>query len=499
MAEARKPQVSDDPVAATPPSGLPRRAGRRPPPRLALPFGVIGIVVGCLVAWRSALHTGVFDDTFWHWASGKWMLDHHQVMSSDIYSYTVHGHSWITPEWGYGVLLAEAVRLIGPVAFWLLSAGLASLTVLAVAVRCRLLGAGWTWTGLLSLETGVAVTIALDDRPQMFSYLFLALLLLVLSLARRRPGWLYSVPPLFAVWANIHGSFPLGLGILALELVAAVVPIRVGRVTMPDPLPTRPVLLTLAASAVATLVNPFGPRVYESALGVTFNAGIRQLIEEWQSPDFHNMAMLGVVILPVAVTVAYLAFSRAEVPALELALAGFLLVSTLEAVRFIPYFAIAWCALAARCSPLPEERVRPSLAVWPLLGILGFSLLQGPWWPAGTPAASVPVRAVRYLEHRPGRVFSTYLWNDYLDYVGIPVFVDGRTELYTSGPELRQYLALNELTTAPDPVLRSYDVRYVLWPTHSALSLYLEKDVAWKVVWRSPQALVFRYVGSHNP
>ena len=121
-------------------------------------------------------------------------------------------------------------------------------------------------------------------------------------------------------------------------------------------------------------------------------------------------------------------------PALELVLAGFLLVSTLQAVRFLPYFAIAWCALAARCSPLPEERIRPTLLVWPLLAVLGLSLLQGPWWPAGTPAASVPVRAVHYLEHQPGRVFSTYLWNDYLDYVGIPVFVDGRTELYTSGP-----------------------------------------------------------------
>jgi hypothetical protein len=486
--------IDRDAIPAAP--GVPgdTRSRRRRLPG-ALPVGIIGVVAGCLIAWRSALHNGVFDDTYWHWATGNWMLDHHRVLNHDIYSYTVAGHSWITPEWGYGVLLAESVRLVGPVAFWLLSAGLASLTVIAVAVRSRLVGAGWTWTGLLCVEVGVALTLSLDDRPQMVSYFFLALLLLMLFLARRRPGWLYAVPVLFVLWANMHGSFLLGLGVLVLEVVTSLVRRPMGRVVVPHPLPTRPALVTLGVSAVATLVNPFGPGVYSSALGVTFNSTIRQLIEEWQSPNFHDVAILAVVVLPVAITVAYLAFSRGDVPALELVLAGFLLVSTLDAVRFLPYFAIAWCALAARCSPLRREVVRPTVLVWPLMAVLGLSLLQGPWWPAGTPAASVPVRAVQYLEHQHGRVFSTYLWNDYLDYVGIRVFVDGRTELYTSTPVLKQYLEVDELTTNPDPILRDYRVEYVLWPTKSALSLYLVEDRNWRVVWRSSQAVVLHYVG----
>src|ERR1700691_5165349 len=189
-----------DPVDRPAPAPQPPRpSGRRKSPwhRLALPIGVVGIAVGCLIPWRDALHRGVFDDTFWHRAAGVWMLDHHRVMNTDVFSYTVFGERWITPEWGYDVVLAQAVRSIGPVAFWLLSAGLASLTVLAVAVRSRLVGAGWTWTGLLCVETGVAVYLALADPPQMVSYFFLALLLLMLTLARRHRGWLYAVPVLF--------------------------------------------------------------------------------------------------------------------------------------------------------------------------------------------------------------------------------------------------------------------------------------------------------------
>ena len=103
-------------------------------------------------------------------------------------------------------------------------------------------------------------------------------------------------------------------------------------------------------------------------------------------------------------------------------------------------------------------------------------MLQGPWYPAGKPATSVPVAAVAYLEHHPGRVFSTYLWNDYLDWVGRPVFVDGRTELYTGDGVLATYLAVDELDDRPRPVLHSYHVRYVLWPPGQALSVYLGHD-----------------------
>jgi hypothetical protein len=375
------------PSGGATPSPTPRTARRhvRPPRwrRGALPIGVVGIAVGCLLPWRDALHRGVFDDTFWHRAAGVWMLDHHRVMNTDVFSYTALGDRWITPEWGYDVVLAQAVRSIGPVAFWLLSAGLAVLTVLAVALRCRLVGAGWTWTGLLCIETGAAVTLFLDDRPQMFSYFFLALLLLLLTLARQRRGWLlWPVPLLFVLWANLHGSFLLGLAILFLEVLASVLRRGFGRLSVSDPIPVAPMVATFVASGLATLVNPFGIGVYSSALGITFNQEVRRLIQEWQSPDFHDPSTLAVIMVPVAVTAAFLVFSTRDVPAVEGLLAAFLLVSSLDAVRFIPYFAIAWCALAASCPPVEHENLRPNLIVWPLLAVLGVSFLQGPYYPA---------------------------------------------------------------------------------------------------------------------
>ncbi len=61
---------------------------------------------------------------------------------------------------------------------------------------------------------------------------------------------------------------------------------------------------------------------------------------------------------------------------------------------------------------------------------------------------------------------------------------------------LDQYLAIDGLTRDPDRILSRYRVDYVLWPTDSALSVYLGHDPAWRLIRRSRVSLVFRRVGT---
>lgn len=82
-----------------------------------------------MAIWRHTLHAGIFDDTFWALANERWMLDHHRVMTRDIFSYAVHGHPWITPEYGYDLVLAGGVQMLGAGWFWFLRGGLATLAV----------------------------------------------------------------------------------------------------------------------------------------------------------------------------------------------------------------------------------------------------------------------------------------------------------------------------------------------------------------------------------
>ena len=86
-----------------------------------------------------------------------------------------------------------------------------------------------------------------------------------------------------------------------------------------------------------------------------------------------------------------------------------------------------------------------------------------------------PVAATKFLKHQSGRVFTTYWWGDYMIYEGIPVFVDGRTDMYFGTDILETYVNVASLVIDPDPVFKRWDIRWVLWNTGTALSVYLSQ------------------------
>ena len=478
------------------------RVPRRPLFRVLRLHPALIVVAGaCAALFHQAMHAGLAGDVFYQVATGRWMLAHHAVIRHDVFSYTVAGRPWLAEEWGFEVLLAWLVSHVGAVSYWLVSAGACAGAVLLGAARWRRTGTGWLWTAALSVLAAAGLSVGLNPRPQDLSYLLFATLLLLLTLARQRVGWLAAVPPLLLLWANVHGSFLLGLGVLALELAWSVLPPLRGRFRVSRPLPRKATALTLAASSAATLVNPHGPGLITYAFHVSTSSQLGSLIGEWQSPDFHSLLLLAVVIGPVLLLVGLLALTETVFALEDVALGCLLLLATLHANRFTPYFVLAACAVLARWSPLRRETLRPTLVTLPLAVVVAAALVVGPHVPAGAPqlaggSMSTPVAATDFLEHQTGRVFTTYWWSDYLIYEHVPVFVDGRTDLYFGTDVLSTYIGVSDLTVDPDTVFGRWDVRWVMWDKGDALTTYLAHDPHWRVELKAGDAVVFEHLGT---
>jgi len=503
--------VSTEKDVAASPKGRRRRVSR-----FALHPGWIVVAGSCALLVRATVHSGLNTDVFWQLASGNWMLSHHAVIRADVFSYTVRGHPWVSEEWGFQVLLAWMVRHIGNVSYWLVSGGACVMALVASVVRWRRQGAGGLWTAALSIPTAVALFLGLAPRPQDLSYLLFALELLLLTLSRRQRGWLIGLPLLFLLWSNLHGSFVLGLGVLVLELsLAALVAIRAkvtaraglheplegarerrSHLQVSQPLRVLDASVLLVTCSLATLVNPHGVGLWSYVVRVT-GASQLNIIEEWQSPNFHSVIVLIAIALPALAAVAILATGRVRTELLDLVVWVGLFIATLHAIRFAPYLAIAFGGLAAPWELGRRETIHPTWLTWPASVAICLALLAGGHLPAGTlEPGGVPIAATDWLSHRSGRVFSTYAWNDYLISRDIPVFVDGRTDLYFGTGLLGTYVGVSQLTVAPDPVLRHWQVRWVLWPTHSALSNYLAEDPHWHLVHRFKTGEVFERIGA---
>ncbi len=64
----------------------------------------------CLHPAASVLNDG---DTYWHVATGHWILAHRPVPPTDPFSFTALGHPWVTHEWLSQVLMALAYAAAG--------------------------------------------------------------------------------------------------------------------------------------------------------------------------------------------------------------------------------------------------------------------------------------------------------------------------------------------------------------------------------------------------
>jgi hypothetical protein len=339
-----------------------------------------------------------------------------------------------------------------------------------------------------------------SPRPQDLSYVFFAVLLLVLTLARQRLWWLVAAPPLLVVWANLHGSFLLGLGVLVLELLLSLLPSLPGRLTW-QKLPPKAMAVTVVAGLCATFVNPHGPGLLSYSYHVSSSSELTSFIAEWQSPNFHSLFLMALIAGPLLLFVALLAFTGTSFALDDVVLGCVMLLATLHAARFMPYFVLAMCSVLSRWSPIKTETIRPSLLTLPVAAVVCLIFLAGPHTAANTPTKGdgtlgTPVAATAFLKHQTGRVFTTYWWSDYLIYEDIPVFVDGRTDVYFGSGILETYVNVSDVSIDPDPVFRHWDVRWVMWNKGTTLAVYLAHDSAWKTVYKAGDAVVFEHVGS---
>jgi len=192
-------------------------------------------------------------------------------MDREVFSFTAFGRAWTNVHWLFQAILFASWKAGG-------YAGVIALRSAVLLATANLLLA-WLWrrTGGRPLETATFALLglslylprALNARGHVFSYLFLLLLLFGLDrFARGGRGVAVLLPALCVLWANVHGvEYPVVLAVIAVHALAALAP-HLGRTVgdvMGDRAAARWVLLA-AGCAAAFAVNPFGARIYRTAL-----------------------------------------------------------------------------------------------------------------------------------------------------------------------------------------------------------------------------------------
>ena len=191
----------------------PRRSCLRPRPPGPADCRSRRLVAVLLIPAALGSSATIFNDgdVSWHIATGQWILDHRAIPHTDPFSFTWAGKPWVPIEWLAEVMLAGAYRL----------AGYGGVAALVTAALIALHGAvyinarRWLRMALLPLVAMDFVLIPMMlARPHVLAWPLIAWWTWLMLRAREHD----RAPPLAAallmvVWANLHGSFVMGLAI----------------------------------------------------------------------------------------------------------------------------------------------------------------------------------------------------------------------------------------------------------------------------------------------
>jgi hypothetical protein len=468
--------------------------------RLPSPFAIFAITVAGLFGILTAARGLADSDYYWHITAGR-LVAERGVLSTDPFSYTWGGQPWAMHEW-----LGELIM------YWLVGAagaGVATFMFGVISVSGVLVLA-WTLRRMgvamlpIALATGLVVALYASYatiRPQAFSWLFLGILISGLLAARPEHRWRpWLAVPLFILWANVHGLYVIGLGVLGVYVVFTLL----GRTPMaPRRWETAGALI---AAFVASSLTPAGPAglLYPLRYVDPGDWGLRH-IAEWQSPNFHDPVQFGLL----ALIAALLLNGMRATPAWLAVVAACGVIGALLATRNVPLAALLALPtlalglgdrLPAREGPRAPrvQRVRRLMELGMAAAVLAAAMVIVPRVPALAGDRIVlrafPVAAVdRLVEIDPdARVLAEYGWGGYVIHrlfdSGGRVFVDGRNDMYDE-QILEDYSSIRAAAVGWEELLASYGADAILMPPEAAV-VGAAQDAGWCEVHRDDLAVL---------
>ena len=439
-------------------------------------------------------------DSIWSNVVGKWITVHHHIPTHDHWAWTAVGQAWTPQEWGFEVLLYTLDHALGFLGVVLMMSLVSVLTWVIFADVLKRLGKTYpkVWAILAA-----ALSLPWDQiRAETFSYLFFATTLWILVLSRNKSRQLIWLIPLELVWVNVHGSFALGIALVLWMGISALLPswdwgwlqhtrdVQMGR--------TR--ILAALGMTLVSFINPQGIHMYVFAYWLSFQTHISQYILEWQPAAITEMPVL-LFFMETAIFV-FLRLQRKEpLQFSTLFWAMGTLYMFMKAVRFGSYALLATPWAFSSEIPFEEKWVFKqikqvkSLSSVLLLGIsLGCTILavKSGFSIHGTlrqnASPNVDPKVVQVVEkihriHPNWRIWNGYGVGDALESAGLPVSIDGRTEVYLANGLMKTYMNVTQGKPNSLQTLNQKHIELVCISKDDPLAELLSNTTGWTRVY----------------
>jgi hypothetical protein len=454
----------------------------------------LGLLVILLISFILPV---VPNDYWWYLRLGQDVWRTGSVPVTETYSYTHAGQPLLHPCWLSGVVLWLVYQAGGLTLTFLFRGIILAVTYSILWMIARLETAGPRLATILTLISAISASNNWSHRPQLLVYPFFALLLWVLWRWNRGENKFLWIAPLLAVlWVDLHGSF-----VVIFVLMGSALLFGCGD--------RKKLFLALAATFIATLLNPRGIYAWVHVASVAVNPAIKAYSAEW-SPPLNNYWAMNVffgwlLLFPVLVALSQRRLNR-------LYLVWFLIFGwlALTGIRYIVWFLFLLIPLTAalladwtnRWLDRPVQMTNSPATYIVSAAILLSSLvalpgvrerLNGPQIPL---YADTPVATIQWLKAHPelpGPVWTDVNIASYMIFA-LPerlVWIDPRFEVYPI-EQWREYVTIDAASSGWQDILDRYGVNMLIVVSGERPQLTaIKNSPIWCEEHQDQQALIF--------
>ena len=448
-------------------------------------------------------------DTLMPITAGKWILQHQYVPLIDPFSFNTAGRTWIDHEWLAQCFMALADQWGGLFGLRVLMAGLFALTI-AFEAQFLIKRTPPIYTILLLVLCVFSLASHLLVRPHLFTWpiivIWFSVLFDVVEGRRKLPYWLSL---LMIPWANLHGSFILGLALTPFFFLQAYysTPKEERKRTI------QPWAIFLLLSGLLSLATPYGISGLKFGTDLINSEYIGHIVEWAPTSGPQMQPMLFWVLLILGLSL----LGGLSISATRFILFAGLLYEATQHVRYVSIFGllaplIFASAIGAFYYQRQSQNGTSSLDTgfaklanpihWRsyLFGFLSFvaiTQLANSAVLSETPSVSAPMKALKAAQEQgiKGNVLNFYNFGGFLISQGVPVFIDGRADLY-GNQAVNDYFSLiySSDTDSIRHSLMQKDVTWTIFPPNQKIILFLDSQKDWQRVYEDKVAVVHRRI-----
>ena len=475
-----------------------------PLPALA---AIIGLLAYLFVLASPGSYLFCDPDTLMHLSAGRWIFEHRLVPSFDPFSFNTAGKVWVDHEWLAQLLMFFAVHLDGLAGLRLLMAALLGITF-AIELQFLIRRVPPIYALLFCALTCACLMGHLLARPHIFTWPIIALWFTKLfdsveGSESRPPYWLSL---LLILWANLHGSFILGLATIPFFALEALM--KVPKVERREVLKNWSIFFVIASCF--SLATPYGFQGIAFGANLISSEYISRIIE-WaptSGTNLHPIEFWLLLILSLSL------FGKLKLSLARLLLLLGLLHEAFAHVRYVSIFGLVAPLILAvpfnhfyqaiqlkqgsasrvdlffarLCKPIN----RSLLLGLALLAVFAAGIAQYAQENA-SPETNAPLKALEAAKEQgaSGHVLNYWNFGGFLISQNIPVFIDGRADLY-GDKYVDQYFELTD-SVAVDKIrtlLEENQIQWSILPPTEKIVLYLNTQKDWKRVYEDKNAVV---------